>query len=94
MSAFLSLAVPMNMSAISFLPGTKHYFTNAAKRAEMNIPHYHVGGLVRYKLDEIVEWDYRHGGSALASKNETSRGAAHLRKVPSIRDGYYGSLRP
>ncbi len=35
----------------------KYYFTNAAKRAEMKIPHYHVGGLVRYKLDEIVEWE-------------------------------------
>jgi hypothetical protein len=28
-----------------------------AKRAAMNIPHYHVGGLVRYKLDEIIEWE-------------------------------------
>lgn len=35
----------------------KYYFTNAAKRAAMNIPHYHVGGLVRYKLDEIIEWE-------------------------------------
>jgi hypothetical protein len=38
----------------------KYYFTNAAKRAEMNIPHYHVGGLVRYKLDEIIQWERQH----------------------------------
>lgn len=35
----------------------KYYFTNAAKRAEMEIPHYLVGKLVRFKLEEIRQWE-------------------------------------
>jgi len=34
----------------------KYYFTNADKRAEMEIPHYLVGKLVRFKLEEIRQW--------------------------------------
>ncbi len=34
----------------------QYYFTNAAKRAEMEIPHYLVGKLVRFKLEEIRQW--------------------------------------
>ena len=34
----------------------KYYFTNAAKRIEMEIPHYLVGKLVRFKLEEIRQW--------------------------------------
>jgi hypothetical protein len=34
----------------------QYYFTNAAKREEMEIPHYLVGKLVRFKLEEIRQW--------------------------------------
>jgi hypothetical protein len=35
----------------------KYYFTNAAKRTEMEIPHYLVGKFVRFKLEEIRQWE-------------------------------------
>ena len=34
----------------------KYYFTNAAKRSEMEIPHYLVGKHVRFKLEEVRKW--------------------------------------
>lgn len=34
----------------------KYYFTNAAKRTEMEIPHYLVGKHVRFKLEEVRKW--------------------------------------
>ena len=34
----------------------RYYFTNAAKRTEMEIPHYFVGKLVRFNLEEIRQW--------------------------------------
>ena len=36
----------------------RYYFTNTAKREALNIPHYHIGGQIRFKLDEIVEWGH------------------------------------
>lgn len=35
----------------------RYYFTNATKRAEMKIPHYLIGRLVRFKLEEILQWE-------------------------------------
>ena len=34
----------------------KYYFINAAKRTEMEIPHYLVGKHVRFKLEEVRKW--------------------------------------
>lgn len=33
------------------------YFSNAVKRAEMEIPHYLIGRSVRFKLEEILQWE-------------------------------------
>lgn len=42
-------------SAIMKLPIS--YFTNSAMRKSLGIPHYYVGRLVRFKLDELRQWE-------------------------------------
>jgi hypothetical protein len=33
-----------------------YYLTNAAQRAKLGIPHYHLGRMVRFKLSELTAW--------------------------------------
>jgi hypothetical protein len=33
-----------------------HYLLNSAKRTELSVPHYRVGQLLRFDLDELATW--------------------------------------
>jgi predicted DNA-binding transcriptional regulator AlpA len=64
----------------------KYYFTNAAKRTEMEIPHYLVGKLVRFKLEEIRQWAASHTQRGPVKPCAMDRIAAIFEKakVPSV----------
>ena len=36
-----------------------YYLTNATKRRAIALPHYRVGKLIRFKLDELATWQQR-----------------------------------
>ena len=42
----------------------RYYFLNAEMRARLEIPHYLIGRLVRFKLDEIRQWERAKGSAA------------------------------
>ncbi len=39
-----------------------YYLTNGAQRTKLQIPHYRIGRLVRYKLSELALWQDIRGG--------------------------------
>ncbi len=39
-----------------------YYLTNGAQRTKLQIPHYRIGRLVRYKLSELAIWQAIRGG--------------------------------
>lgn len=55
-------------SAIMKLP--IGYFTNSAMRKNLGIPHYYVGRLVRFKLDDVRQWEMAVARKAFDIKEE------------------------
>lgn len=53
----------LDASAIMKLPIS--YFNNAAMRKSLGIPHYYVGRLVRFKVDELRQWEMAVARKAL-----------------------------
>lgn len=41
-----------------------YYLTNAAQRRKLQIPHYRIGRMVRFKLSELSAWQDLHGDPA------------------------------
>ena len=39
-----------------------YWFADQHMRRRYRIPHYLLGGLVRYRLDELIAWAQRHRG--------------------------------
>jgi excisionase family DNA binding protein len=49
-----------------------YYLTNASKRRNLELPHYRVGKLVRFKLDELQAWQ-----AARAERTAGQSGGGH-----------------
>lgn len=45
-----------------------YYFTHAHKRRELGVPHYHVNRLVRFKLQEVADWQERRSEAEAAER--------------------------
>jgi hypothetical protein len=48
-----------------------YWFTDRALRARYRIPHYLLGGLVRYRLSELTAWAERHQAPLRRSVDDT-----------------------
>lgn len=57
-----SLVTATQIIYVTGLP--RHYFENAEMRARLEIPHYLLGRQVRFKLDEIHQWERAKGSLA------------------------------
>lgn len=40
-----------------------YYLTNATQRRRLQVPHYRIGRLVRFKLAELSAWQAMHGSA-------------------------------
>lgn len=45
-----------------------HYFASKAKRKQLQMPHYRIGSMVRFKLAEIFEWQEQQTFIACSKK--------------------------
>lgn len=63
----------------------RYFFENAEMRARLEIPHYRIGRLVRFKLDEICQWERAKGN--LATTASLDPVAAILRAGQSTTNG-------
>lgn len=52
-----------------------HYFKNAKVRNRLEIPHYHLGGQIRFKLEELHQWEISKACEAFGISTD-SRGPA------------------
>ena len=48
--------------AATFMHLPYYWFADQHMRRRYRIPHYLLGGLVRYRLDELIAWAQRHRG--------------------------------
>ncbi len=58
--------------AISVTKLPAYYFTDAEVRKQLQIPHYLVGKLVRFKLDELRQWEISRACQAFGISSEVT----------------------
>ncbi len=54
-----------------------YYFRNPYKRKQLQIPHYYINKLVRYRLDELRFWHAQLGEILRAQSTAQEGGVAH-----------------
>ena len=81
--------------AISATRLPSYFFTNAAVRNQLEIPHYLVGKLVRFNLDELRQWEISRACHAfgISSKPAPSTGQNDESLNPKVKIGLHEALR-
>ena len=81
--------------AISATRLPSYFFTNTAVRNQLEIPHYLVGKLVRFKLDELHQWEISRACHAfgISSKPAPSADQNDESLNPKVKIGLHEALR-
>lgn len=81
--------------AISATRLPSYFFTNDAVRKQLEIPHYHMGKLVRFNLDELRQWEISRACQAfgISSKPAPSTDQNDESLNPKVKVGLHEALR-
>lgn len=81
--------------AISATRLPSYFFTNKEVRNQLEIPHYQVGKLVRFKLDELRQWEISRACHAfgISSKPAPSADQNDESLNPKVKIGLHEALR-
>jgi predicted DNA-binding transcriptional regulator AlpA len=78
--------------AISATKLPRYFFMNAEMRKRLEIPHYHMGSTVRYRLSELRQWEISRACEAFSISNDSPASAERNENSASTPDLSVGKL--